>query len=75
MTRLVQTVAVALSLLWSVGVVSAATYTFTPLNFPGAVATDARGVNDQGHVVGIYQCAACGSFSRGFLFGGTGFAQ
>jgi hypothetical protein len=57
MTRLVQTVAVALSLLWSVGGVAAATYTFTTLDVPGAVQTQPYGVNDRGHVVGTYQAS------------------
>jgi probable HAF family extracellular repeat protein len=70
MTRFVQTVAVALSLLWSGGVVAAATYTFTTLRVPGATDTQPFGVNDQGHVVGIYNG---GSNPRGFYWDGSTF--
>jgi len=72
MTRLVQTVAVALSLLWSVGVVSAAQYTFTPLAVPafGVTQTTPEGVNDQGHVVGTYQQ---GILVKGFYFDGSAY--
>jgi hypothetical protein len=69
MTRFVQTVAVALSLLWSVGVVSAATYSFTTLDYPGATQTEAYGVNDAGHVVGVYRIGI--SNPRGFVFDGA----
>jgi probable HAF family extracellular repeat protein len=69
MTRFVQTVAVALSLLWSMGVVSAATYSFTTLDFPGATQTEAYGVNDAGHVVGVYQIGS--GNPRGFVFDGA----
>jgi hypothetical protein len=42
MTQLVQTVAVALSVLWSEGVVSAAQYTFTPLAVPAFGVTQTK---------------------------------
>ncbi len=32
----------------------AATYTFSPINYPGASWTDAMGINDAGQVVGAY---------------------
>jgi probable HAF family extracellular repeat protein len=32
--------------------------TFTQINFPGATATSAAGINDRGQIVGIFQDAA-----------------
>ena len=74
MTRFVQTVAVVLSVLWSVGVVAAATYTFTPLAvpLPGVTQTTPEGVNDQGHVVGTYQQ---GSLVKGFYYDGSAYSD
>jgi hypothetical protein len=36
-----------------------AQFSYAPINFPGAVATVARGINNSGEVVGYYQTTAC----------------
>lgn len=40
-----------------------AQFTFAPINVPGAVATQARGLNANGEVAGFYQTVACNNFS------------
>lgn len=47
------------------------TFTFTPIDVPGAVGTLATGINARGHVVGIYYDAA--GNSHGFLLRRGGF--
>jgi hypothetical protein len=48
-------------------------YNFTTINFPGGTSTQARGINQQGDVVGIYTDHATG-LTRGFrLSGGSYF--
>lgn len=51
--------------------VSALTYSFTTIDFPGASSTGVGGINNHGHVVGSYQDAA-GAYN-GFVFNGNGF--
>jgi hypothetical protein len=34
-------------------------FTYAPINVPGAVATQARGINNKGEVVGFYQTTSC----------------
>ncbi len=34
-------------------------FTYAPINVPGAVATQARGINNRGEVVGFYQTTSC----------------
>jgi probable HAF family extracellular repeat protein len=46
-------------------------YTFTKINVPGSVYTEATGVNNSGQVVGTYQDA--GGFTHGFSYNGTSF--
>ncbi|HZR65307.1 MAG TPA: hypothetical protein VFA85_09180 [Terriglobales bacterium] len=36
-----------------------AQFTYAPINVPGAVATEARGINNNGEVVGFYQTTTC----------------
>jgi hypothetical protein len=38
---------------------SYAQFTYAPINVPGAVATEARGINNSGEVVGFYQTTTC----------------
>jgi len=40
----------------------AQTFTYAPINVPGAVVTEARGVNNNGEIVGFYKTAACGDY-------------
>jgi hypothetical protein len=37
----------------------AQTFSYAPINVPGAVATEARGINNNGEIVGFYKTAAC----------------
>ena len=37
----------------------AQTFTYAPINFPGAVATEARGINNNGEIVGFYKTTPC----------------
>src|SRR5947208_15946497 len=37
----------------------AQTFTYAPINVPGAVATEARGINNNGEIVGFYKNTAC----------------
>ena len=37
----------------------AQTFTYAPINVPGAAATEARGINTSGEVVGFYKSASC----------------
>lgn len=37
----------------------AQTFNYAPINVPGAVATEARGINNNGEIVGFYKTAAC----------------
>jgi uncharacterized membrane protein len=37
----------------------AQTFTYAPINVPGAAATEARGINNNGEIVGFYKTAAC----------------
>ena len=39
--------------------VSLAQFSYAPINVPGAVATEARGINNNGEIVGFYKTAAC----------------
>jgi len=49
---------------------------YAPLNVPGAVATEARGINNSGEIVGFYKTAACADYdievpscpTRGFKY-------
>src|SRR5437016_2600722 len=36
-----------------------AQFTFAPINVPGATSTEARGINNNGEIVGFYTIAAC----------------
>jgi uncharacterized membrane protein len=38
---------------------SFAQFTYAPINVPGAAATEARGINNNGEIVGFYKTAAC----------------
>jgi len=40
----------------------AQTFIYAPINVPGAVVTEARGVNNTGEIVGFYKTAACGDY-------------
>ena len=42
---------------------SFAQFTFAPVDVPGAVATQARGINANGEIVGFYKTVACGDNS------------
>jgi hypothetical protein len=37
----------------------AQTFSYAPINVPGAVATEARGINNNGEIVGFYKTVAC----------------
>jgi len=37
----------------------AQTFTYAPINVPGATQTEARGVNNNGEIVGFYKTTAC----------------
>jgi len=37
----------------------AQTFTYAPINVPGATQTEARGINNNGEIVGFYKTAAC----------------
>lgn len=37
----------------------AQTFTYAPINVPGAVATEARGINNNGEIVGLYKTILC----------------
>ena len=37
----------------------AQTFTYAPIDVPGAAATEARGINDNGEIVGFYKTTAC----------------
>jgi hypothetical protein len=39
-----------------------AQFTYAPVDFPGAVASVARGINNSGEVVGFYQTALCSNY-------------
>ncbi len=40
----------------------AQTLTYAPINVPGAVQTEARGINNNGQIVGFYQTTTCGDY-------------
>jgi hypothetical protein len=63
--------------LWGTAEAEAITYTFTSLDYPGAVTTGAYGVNDQGHVVGLHQTASDATLgiARGFVFDGASYQE
>jgi hypothetical protein len=42
--------------------ICAAQFTYAPVNVPGAVATEARGINNSGEIVGFYKTAACADY-------------
>jgi hypothetical protein len=46
--------------------------TFTPINYPGSVATTPFGINDNGPIVGSYMSPTA-SGEHGFIFNGTTF--
>jgi hypothetical protein len=78
MHRSLLSVVLSLSLLLSTLVAAQdPSYTFTPLDFPGAVTTGAYGVNDQGHVVGLFQTAAdaTAGLARGFFYNGSTYQE
>ena len=52
-------------------VVSAQNLVFTPIDFPGAVLTNAQGINDQGEIVGFYTDG--GGRTHGFVQSGGHF--
>jgi hypothetical protein len=37
-------------------------FTYAPINVPGAAATEARGINNNGEIVGFYKTAACADY-------------
>ena len=39
--------------------VLAQTFTYAPINVPGAVQTEARGINNNGEIVGFYRTTTC----------------
>ena len=39
-----------------------AQFSYAPINVPGAVSTEARGINNKGEIVGFYKTAACGDY-------------
>src|SRR5437764_15221099 len=40
----------------------AQTFSYAPVNVPGAVATEARGINNTGEIVGFYKTVACADY-------------
>jgi probable HAF family extracellular repeat protein len=71
MHQCIRTIVLSVGLLWaSVG--AAAQYTFTPLAVPNFAATNTRpsGVNDQGHVVGVY---TQGTLLKSFYYDGSAY--
>jgi len=41
---------------------SAQSFTYAPINVPGAVATEARAINNNGEIVGFYKTTACADY-------------
>ena len=62
---------------------SQAQFSFAPINVPGTIATQARGINGGGEIVGFYKTIACGDFSvsvpdcatKGFKYVNGGFVK
>jgi hypothetical protein len=52
--REVFSVCVVIAMLLGAGVADAARYAYTPIDYPGATRTYARGINDSGKIVGQY---------------------
>jgi probable HAF family extracellular repeat protein len=68
MTRLTIYAATLLALLvgnFAPSFTETGTFTFTTINFPGALATVASGINDRGEIVGVFVDSALGT--RGFV--------
>jgi hypothetical protein len=53
----------ALTLFSAAQVFSQVSFKFAPINVPGATATQARGINASGEVVGFYQTTACSNYN------------
>lgn len=53
----------ALVLFTTAPVFSQSSFKFVPINIPGATATQARGVNNYGEVVGFYQITTCSNYT------------
>lgn len=56
MTRL------SLALLLFAPAIAAAQFSYAPMNVPGAVSTEARGINNNGEIVGFYKTVACSDY-------------
>lgn len=53
----------ALTLFFAAQAFSQVSFKFAPINVPGATATQARGINGSGEVVGFYQTTACSNYT------------
>jgi len=53
----------ALTLFFAARAFSQVSFKFAPINVPGATATQARGINGSGEVVGFYQTTACSNYT------------
>ena len=60
-------------LLSGLSVARAASYTFTTLDVPGALHTQAWGINDRGHIAGLYVDNSANQDNHGFLYDGSRF--
>jgi hypothetical protein len=39
-----------------------AQFSYAPINVPGAVSTEARGIDNKGEIVGFYKTGVCGDY-------------
>ena len=58
-----QRLVLALTLLATTQAFSQTTLKFAAINFPGAIATQARGINASGEIVGFYQSSSCFNYT------------
>lgn len=71
MSRLILAIVLALS-----STLLAQTFTYAPINVPGAAATEARGINNNGEIAGFYKTTTCADYdlkvpncpTKGFKF-------
>jgi uncharacterized membrane protein len=57
MNQLILAIVLALS-----STLVAQTFTYAPINVPGATQTEARGINNNGEIVGFYKTTSCGDY-------------
>jgi uncharacterized membrane protein len=68
-------IAACIAVVTSTGKAAAPSYTFTNVDFPGAVSTNASGINDSGQIVGTYYTNPAGGPIHGFLLSGGAYTS